>query len=232
MVIEDDNIDDRCSTCSTVCSCSMNRHGFFLVSIYIGRMKISNRIAITNEFNIINIDLTKQWQWSSFFPLSQSTVQFNLFDSFRFNTVSFIYFHSIDSIRYITIRFDMIWNLIIFFLIYSPWTFYLIFTPLHFIHVPPPSYSVDLFDLIRYNTSKFFLFSFDSFDSIHYNSIQYDLKFKLIYSFYYTHHGLFIFVTPPSYSEDLFDLIRFNIVSFICFPFIRYIRFDMICFFI
>jgi hypothetical protein len=89
---------------------------FFLVSIHIGRMKISNCIYY-NEFNIINIDLTKQWQWSSFFPLSQSKVQFNLFDSCRFNTVSLIYFHSfrsIDSIWFDSIRYDLKFNYILF----------------------------------------------------------------------------------------------------------------------
>jgi hypothetical protein len=204
---------------------------FFLVSIHIGRMKISNCIYY-NEFNIINIDLTKQWQWSSFFPLSQSKVQFNLFDSCRFNTVSLIYFHSfrsIDSIwfdDYNLIRFDTIYIIILYSFYYTHHgLLFYILSPLFFIHVPTPSYSEDLFDLIRFNTVSFICFH--SIDSIHYNSIRSVYLFILIYSFHYTHHGLFILVTPPSYSEDLFDLIRFNTVSFICFHSIDTIRYDL-----
>jgi hypothetical protein len=54
MAIDNDDDDaDRCSTCSTECSCSMNRHGFFLVFIYIGRMENIESYCYYNEFKIL-----------------------------------------------------------------------------------------------------------------------------------------------------------------------------------
>jgi hypothetical protein len=120
MAIEDDDIYNRCFTCSTECSCTINRHGFIfdfvVLFIHIGRMKyIELSCYYYNVFDLILISQNNDNGHPSS-PLSQSTVQFilvttpsyseDLFDLIRFNTVSFICFHSFRSID--TIQFDPI----------------------------------------------------------------------------------------------------------------------------
>ena len=128
-------------TCSTECSYSINRHGFIFV--FGGHLFESEEKKYWMELLLqciwFNIDLTKQWQWSSFISLLSINSWIHLLVvSIQ---VSFICFHSIRSI--------------------------------------------------------------DSILWLQFDSIRFNLNYIILYSFYYTHHGLFFYILSPLLFKDL-----------------------------